>query len=306
MDLVCQWKSETSCSTSFRKVWIHCIKAQGTWGSTWVDALLSVLLDLSPHERIGLAVCRKLIDIMGGDIILDDTYDSGIEGCPGAGFAIYTNRSPVTLDDDDQHGHDRNDCGDDNADTIIVEPSKEDSSSNVLPAVVREELPEVCSVLFVDDDTLLRRLFTRSLSKVKPNWRLQEASNGETAIELATSNGPYDIIFMDYYMPSPTKTLLGTETVRAMRARGVKSLICGLSANDMKESFKDAGAETFMLKPFPCKPVQLLEALQQIWACRSLCLSKTGHESIPEYSERTATVSELPDDEDHISERVSI
>lgn len=69
-------------------------------------------------------------------------------------------------------------------------------------------------------------------------------------------------------MASPTKQLLGTETVRAMRARGVKSLICGLSANDMQSAFLEAGADTFLMKPLPCKQDALLEALQHIWAHR--------------------------------------
>jgi signal transduction histidine kinase len=37
-------------------------------------------------EGVGLCVCRNLVDLMKGDIWLDKTYDSGIEGCPGARF----------------------------------------------------------------------------------------------------------------------------------------------------------------------------------------------------------------------------
>lgn len=54
-------------------------------------------------------------------------------------------------------------------------------------------------------------------------------------------------------MASVEKQLLGTETVRAMRSRGVRSIICGLSANDMEQHFLVAGANTFMFKPFPCE-----------------------------------------------------
>jgi DNA-binding response OmpR family regulator len=45
------------------------------------------------------------------------------------------------------------------------------------------------------------------------------------------------------------KQLLGTETVRELRAKGVKSIICGLSANDLERSFLNAGADSFMAKP---------------------------------------------------------
>jgi hypothetical protein len=46
-----------------------------------------------------------------------------------------------------------------------------------------------------------------------------------TAIRLADMRY-YDIIFMDQYMASTDKQLLGTETVRSLRSRGVKSVIC--------------------------------------------------------------------------------
>lgn len=69
-------------------------------------------------------------------------------------------------------------------------------------------------------------------------------------------------------MASVEKQLLGTETVRAMRARGVQSIICGLSANDMRDNFLDAGADAFCLKPLPCKANDLRQALQEVWASR--------------------------------------
>ena len=54
-------------------------------------------------------------------------------------------------------------------------------------------------------------------------------------------------------MASIEKQLLGTETVRALRSRGVDSLICGLSANDLRQQFVEAGANNFLFKPFPCE-----------------------------------------------------
>ena len=183
---------------------------------------------------------------MGGDIVLDPHYKSGIKGCPGARFSVILNRPPLALDsllvENDKSAH----------------PDKRPSEEETV-----EELPERCSVLFVDDDTLLRRLFSRSVSKVKPNWIIQEAANGETALELTAKN-EYDIIFMDHYMSSAEKQLLGTETVRALRARGVKSRICGLSANDMQNAFLEAGADAFLLKPLPCKPDALQQALVHV------------------------------------------
>jgi len=65
-------------------------------------------------------------------------------------------------------------------------------------------------------------------------------------------------------MASIEKQLLGTETAQAMRAKGVDSIICGLSANDVETRFIEAGADAFMLKPFPCKKDALTWELIQI------------------------------------------
>lgn len=54
---------------------------------------------------------------------------------------------------------------------------------------------------------------------------------------------------------------MGTETVAELRNRGIKSRICGLSANDKESDFIEAGADAFMFKPFPCKKDEITEAL---------------------------------------------
>lgn len=65
-------------------------------------------------------------------------------------------------------------------------------------------------------------------------------------------------------MASIEKQLLGTETAQAMRAKGVKSTLCGLSANDLEQQFFNSGADAFLLKPFPCKKDALTWELLQI------------------------------------------
>lgn len=204
---------------------------------------------------------------MEGDIVLDETYQSGIEGCPGARFVIHTNRQQIKMDEVEvETSSDAGERGSKEEELALHDEA--DVASNLICEVdAKETLPDSCSVLFTDDDTLLRRLFSRSLAQVMPNWTIQHASNGESAIELATKQ-EFDIIFMDQYMTSTTKQLLGTETVRLMRARGVKSIISGLSANDMRFAFQEAGADTFVLKPLPCKSDALLATLRSVWASR--------------------------------------
>jgi len=160
------------------------------------------------------------------------------------------------------------------------------------------ELPKNLSVLFVDDDMVLRKLFSRTLKKINPTWNCKEASSGEMAIELISSraeerveestddftdevqsgNGNrgkeepdcgFDLIFMDQYMASVQKQLLGTETVRKIRANGFyKPIICGLSANDVEDAFYHAGSDAFMFKPFPCKKDELEKELLKVMNSR--------------------------------------
>jgi len=65
-------------------------------------------------------------------------------------------------------------------------------------------------------------------------------------------------------MASVDRQLLGTETIRALRAKGVKSIICGLSANDLEQPFLKAGANAFLMKPFPCTKNELQNELVRI------------------------------------------
>jgi len=74
-------------------------------------------------------------------------------------------------------------------------------------------------------------------------------------------------------MASVDKQMLGTETARALRTKGVHSRICGLSANDLESKFVDAGANCFRLKPLPCETTKLREELYRVlYADEDLCL----------------------------------
>ena len=183
---------------------------------------------------------------MGAQLSLDENYDSGIPGHPGARFVVNLNVPPVPSPELEQNSNELkklNDSGDTATPPTISSSDGEDSV---------QELPETLSVLFVDDDAILRKLFSRSLRTVAPGWTIREAANGETALKL-TDTEHFDLIFMDMYMASVEKQLLGTETVVALRQKGIKCRICGLSANDKEIEFLDAGADCFAMKPFPCK-----------------------------------------------------
>jgi CheY-like chemotaxis protein len=193
---------------------------------------------LNQGTGIGLCVCKNLSELLGADLALDDAFESGVEGCPGTRFTLRLNQAPEV----------DTDPIDESEDSQKMNPTLGATVDGASPSL---ELPDSLSVLFVDDDTVLRRMFTRALHRIAPNWDITEASNGETALRLINSES-FDLLFMDQYMASIEKQLLGTEAVRAIRAKGFTSTICGLSANDKAEEFLEAGADAFMSKPFPC------------------------------------------------------
>ena len=189
---------------------------------------------------------------MGGEIYLDPEYHSGVPGHPGTRFVVDLKTPPIEQ-------------------PLVVDPTmlamlksssnKDKIDNDSASALSTYELPDKLAVLFVDDDPILRKLFVRTTKTVAPNWAIREASNGETALRLTENGEHFDLIFVDMYMASVEKQLLGTETVSELRNRGIQSRICGLSANDKESDFYEAGADAFMFKPFPCKKDELTDAL---------------------------------------------
>jgi CheY-like chemotaxis protein len=84
---------------------------------------------------------------------------------------------------------------------------------------------------------------------------------------------------MDQYMTSVEQALKGTETIRALRSKGVDIAVCGLSANDLESAFLSAGANAFILKPFPCKNEELKHELTRVLADHATGTTKTMNSS---------------------------
>ena len=245
---------------------------------------------------VGLCLCKSMALLLNGDIWLDENIDSGVEGFPGTRFVIGLNKGPIPDDEVKRlfepsdglpfsNDAETNSIGTTSVSSMKPEqnPVKANGAFTMLPnesfqialtsppginhVEVNIELPSDVSVLFVDDDMILRKLFMRSVRKFMNTWDIHEAASGEAALKM-TDSKEFDIIFMDQYMASVEKKLLGTETVHAMRSRGVQSRICGLSANDVEDGFLNSGADMFMFKPFPCKKDELERELHRVWNSR--------------------------------------
>ncbi|CAJ1959835.1 unnamed protein product [Cylindrotheca closterium] len=220
------------------------------------DQFQESLDSLSQGTGIGLSLCKKLVNLMGGTIKLDQSFDSGVEGMPGAKLDVFVPCDRISVN------------------TLSTRVKELDTQTSLLETSectdesrIEGTLPEEFRALFVDDDMVLRKLFTRSLKRIRPKWKVMEASSGESALKLIETES-FDVIFLDQYMTSVEKQLLGSEVARKLRSLGVESLICGLSANDMEEAFISAGADAFMMKPFPCKPDALTQELLRVFSVR--------------------------------------
>lgn len=58
--------------------------------------------------------------------------------------------------------------------------------------------------------------------------------------------------------------MLGTKAVAELRAKGVETLICGLSANQLEPEFLEHGADAFQIKPFNTSEEGMRKELLQI------------------------------------------
>jgi CheY-like chemotaxis protein len=211
---------------------------------------------------------------MGGEIYLDDDYHSGIPGHPGTRFVVDLKSKSIEPYFDDVRLDPEHAPSTKGGNGTAPRTLTADGEFASIPA----EIPEKMSVLFVDDDAVLRKLFSRSINALAPGWNVREAANGETAIQL-TEEDNFDLIFVDMYMASVEKQLLGTETVSALRNKGVDCRICGLSANDKEEEFYESGADAFMFKPFPCRSNALKQALLRILYRDN----KSGYDAVDEF-----------------------
>jgi two-component system, cell cycle sensor histidine kinase and response regulator CckA len=112
------------------------------------------------------------------------------------------------------------------------------------------------TVLIVDDEDLIRRLFDRVLQSAGYVTRL--ASNGSDALAVAEASDPIDLLVTDMMMPE----MNGDEVARRLRQKhpALKVLYCtGYSDQLFDQKGTMWEDEAFIDKP--CSPRALLEAV---------------------------------------------
>lgn len=164
---------------------------------------------------LGLAICKRIIDLMGGDISVVSTFGKG---------TTFTVRVPLVLDDN-------------------VAVSKPTTPSSYNP----ENLNSL-NVLLVEDNDINRQIVREMLEK--DGVIISEATNGLEAVEMANKQH-FDLILMDVSMP----VMNGVDATREIRGSDGLSVavpIIGLTAHALPkehEAFLAAGMNACLCKP---------------------------------------------------------
>lgn len=104
-------------------------------------------------------------------------------------------------------------------------------------------------VLVVDDSRAMRMTLARLLGGL--GMEVTEAGNGMQALEALATDGPYEIAFIDWYMPK----LNGLDLVRRVRAEPAYDdvrlvMVTSECEAPLIVSALDAGADEYVTKPF--------------------------------------------------------
>lgn len=129
---------------------------------------------------------------------------------------------------------------------------------------LRKFLHEGVRMLIVDDNKIILKTLSKQIQAISQGWVIDTAVHGEQAMELLDQGHAYDIITMDHFMSESGGVMTGDQTIRAMRQRGVESIIVGSSGNDLSAAHVEAGADLFWRKPIPFKKGECQSELHKL------------------------------------------
>ena len=162
---------------------------------------------------LGLAITKKLVEMMGGKIIVQSVYGSGSK------FTIYIQQKIVNKP--------------------IMSPKLKQMDENLTFEGKR--------LLVVDDNILNVKVVETILKKLKPT--IDFCESGPECVEKIKNGEQYDLILLDDMMPKVT----GTETLQLLREiPEFKTKVVVLTANAItgsKEKYLEIGFDDYLSKP---------------------------------------------------------
>lgn len=173
---------------------------------------------------LGLAITRKMISLLGGKI--------SVSSSPGEG-SIFSMWVPL----------------DTNVDNQSVKFNTGSSQENNQQDAGTEE--KFSGKILVAEDTPTNQLLIRLLLQ-KLGLEVTIAQNGKEAVEAASSDDSFDLIFMDMHMPE----MNGYEAVQTLRKKGLLTPIIALTACAMKgdeQKCVESGCNAYLPKPIERK-----------------------------------------------------
>ena len=201
---------------------------------------------------LGLNLTKKLIDLMGGSILVDSTYGKG---------SCFTARVPQKIVNDNPMG----DFGNRYQQFI----NTVDSTTLVFSA------PKA-NILIVDDVEMNLKVAKGLLKET--NMQIDTAISGMECLEYVKAK-KYDIILMDHMMPE----MDGVETLRHMKCLtnnlNSETPVIMLTANAIigaKEEYIEAGFNDYLTKPI--QETELLEMVLKYLPEELVC--KDGQETV--------------------------
>ena len=174
---------------------------------------------INEGSGLGLTISQKIVNLMGGEIIVEST--------PGKGSAFYFDICVLEVENPQTHI---------------------DINLEIQPIGIKGKHPKV---LVIDDNKINRAVVSSYLEQL--GFDIDEANNGKQGLEKAESFKP-DLILMDLVMP----VMDGFETTKALRNNPqFKDLpIIAVSANamfDAQLSSYRVGCNAFLSKPINLK-----------------------------------------------------
>lgn len=188
---------------------------------------------------LGLTICRELTHLMGGDLNVKSELGKG---------TVFTLLLPFKLAD---------------------EPLE--TATPVIPTpVTNNKLRSRLKVLLVEDNEFNRLVALDTLNETLPAAIVDQAVNGEEAVEMVRNND-YDIILMDIQMPV-MDGVTATKIIRnALPVEKRDVNILALTANVLQEDlikYFDVGIDDYVAKPFQIE--ELLAKMEQLLVKKGL------------------------------------